>query len=190
MASPNPFPTCTFIPSPDDFRAYRTVTGTDDFAILYGYAITRDGRVFSRKGSPHTPRQLHGSDNARGYKRVTLTLNGKKHTLYLHRLVAYAFHGPPPFRHAIVRHLDGNPANNHARNLAWGSARDNSLDAQRHGSIPHGEDIYTAKLTATDVQQIRRQLQRGKSLRQLAGEYDVSHTAIWHIRNNISWRHV
>jgi hypothetical protein len=41
------------------------------------------------------------------------------------RLVAEAFHGPPPFERAVVMHLDENSRNNKPENLAWGTQREN-----------------------------------------------------------------
>jgi hypothetical protein len=51
---------------------------------------------------------------------------------YVHVLVALAYHGPPPFPDALVRHLDGNPRNNRPENLAWGTRRENYDDLLRH----------------------------------------------------------
>ncbi|MEX5728567.1 hypothetical protein Ga0609869_001920 [Rhodovulum iodosum] len=49
----------------------------------------------------------------------------KRKTYKVHRLVAEAFHGPPPFDGAIVMHLDENAANNRADNLKWGTQKEN-----------------------------------------------------------------
>lgn len=55
-------------------------------------------------------------------------------TYYIHRLVAEAFLGPPPFARALVRHLDGDPANNRVENLAWGTYGENLADLHRHNA--------------------------------------------------------
>ena len=49
----------------------------------------------------------------------------KRKTYKVHRLVAEAFHGPPPFDGAVVMHLDENAANNRADNLKWGTQKEN-----------------------------------------------------------------
>jgi hypothetical protein len=41
------------------------------------------------------------------------------------RLIAEAFHGPPPFDGAVVMHLDENAVNNRASNLRWGTQKEN-----------------------------------------------------------------
>jgi hypothetical protein len=55
--------------------------------------------------------------------RFILTIGGR--TFKVARLVAEAFHGPPPFAGAVVMHLDENAANNRASNLRWGTQKEN-----------------------------------------------------------------
>lgn len=52
--------------------------------------------------------------------------------LYVHRAMAAAFLGPVGGK--VVRHLDGNPANNTLSNLAIGTQSENMYDAVRHGT--------------------------------------------------------
>lgn len=51
----------------------------------------------------------------------------------VHKLVALAWLGPPPFPGAVVRHRDDNKHNNRLSNLAWGTQKDNMQDAIRNG---------------------------------------------------------
>ena len=46
-------------------------------------------------------------------------------TYKIARLMAEAFHGPPPFEGAVVMHVDENAANNRADNLRWGTQKEN-----------------------------------------------------------------
>jgi hypothetical protein len=55
-------------------------------------------------------------------------------------LVLRAFVGPPPTATSLARHLDDDPTNNKLSNVAWGSKRDNTVDAIRNGKL-----IYTAE---------------------------------------------
>lgn len=68
-----------------------------------------------------------------GYRQVVLTENYEKRTMKVHRLVALAFL-PNPEDLPMVRHLDGNPENNHVDNLAWGTHVDNMADMVGHGN--------------------------------------------------------
>lgn len=73
-----------------------------------------------------------GVDNVGGYHRVGLCVDGKQIGRTVHSLVAETFHGPcPPGME--VRHLDGDPGNNRASNLVWGTRVENMADVIRHG---------------------------------------------------------
>lgn len=63
----------------------------------------------------------------KGYLQVKLL----RKVVRVHRIVAKAFLGESDL--PMVRHLDGNPANNSAENLAWGTSQDNTDDRVRHG---------------------------------------------------------
>jgi hypothetical protein len=43
----------------------------------------------------------------------------------IHQAVCEAFHGPRPFRDAVVIHLDENALNNRPDNLKWGTQKEN-----------------------------------------------------------------
>lgn len=53
-----------------------------------------------------------------GYVEICLHLNGKPHTLLVHRIVAIAFLGIPEWG-MEVNHIDGNKHNNFVENLEW-----------------------------------------------------------------------
>lgn len=82
-----------------------------------------------------------------------------RHT-HVHRIVAEAF---VLGSGAVVRHLDGNPANNLPANLAWGSYLDNEADKARHGRVPKGLTHPRAVLTVEQVKSIRVLHARGHS---------------------------
>ncbi len=152
-----------------------------------GYYVSEDGRILSCKAD--TPRVLraitHRPDN---HLYVFLYRSGQMVKVWVHRAVLSAWD-----REAAAgeecRHLDGNPANNHRANLAWGSRQENSADKRLHGTQPRGERVGTHKLSAADVIAIRQR--HGKeSLRSLAREYGVSHTAIRRAALGIKWAHL
>jgi hypothetical protein len=55
--------------------------------------------------------------------RFIVVIDGR--TYKIARLVAEAFYGPQPFTNAVVMHLDENAANNRAKNLCWGTQKEN-----------------------------------------------------------------
>ena len=107
------------------------------------YEVCRCGIVYKVKRpkscKPDSLRQGIVSQhigNQRGHIKVQLQSSGgqRKH-LWVHRVVCTAFHGCPPVhngKEAIVRHLDSNPANNHADNLRWGTQSENERDKRRN----------------------------------------------------------
>ena len=104
------------------------------------YMVSNKGRVWSIKSDMFL--KLKRLDN-HGHLGVCLRTNGKPYYEYIHRLVAKAFI-PNPHGHPIVRHLYDNPLYNTDEDLAWGTQRDNALDALANGTayIPTDEDRY------------------------------------------------
>lgn len=74
-----------------------------------------------------------------GYSVLNLWSGGRLVTRKVHVLVLEAFVGPRPSG-LVVRHLNGNPADNHVGNLAWGTLAENAADAWRHGRIDRRGD--------------------------------------------------
>jgi DNA-binding XRE family transcriptional regulator len=75
--------------------------------------------------------------------------------------------------------------------LWLGTTLDNVRDKIKKGRDTHGEAVWTAKLTATDVIAIRQRYAIGDIMqKQLAQEYGVSKHAIWDIVNRQHWRHL
>lgn len=115
--------------------------------------------------------------------------NGKYSTVRLpcgvvcvHVLVCSAVHGPP-VNGQEVRHLDGDHANNDPFNLEWGSRKENSLDTIRHGR-------GRAKLSPSDIVEIRERIAKGEPSTAIAPFYGVSHMAIHRIKHGLSWNHI
>ena len=92
------------------------------------------GRPHSKSG--HIEVQLcHGPKGKRHYK--------------AHQLVLFAFVGPMP-EGMECRHLNGNPSDNRADNLKWGTRKENIHDAMRHGKFYGNIMKYNlARATAT-----------------------------------------
>lgn len=73
------------------------------------------------------------------------TSRNNKHT-HVHRLVMEAFVGPREGKQ-VVRHLDGNPANNRLENLTYGSTSENWADFRRHVG-ERAVETYVAEIEA------------------------------------------
>ena len=97
-----------------------------------GYEVSADGRVWSSHGLGRELRQFKNPVN--GYWTTGVRdSTGTRVTKAIHVLVCAAFAGPKPSPKHEVRHLDDNPDNNTATNLAWGTSADNKLDMVRNG---------------------------------------------------------
>lgn len=103
---------------------WKTVEGTDG-----KLEVSSMGRV---KSNMRDGRILKTQIDKKGYHRLSVTINGVKHSYKLHRMVASAFL-PNPDMLPQVNHIDGNKDNNAVDNLEWISGADNAKHAIEHG---------------------------------------------------------
>lgn len=130
-------------------------------------------------------RKLRHNERPDGYLGVNLRdgYGGRRRT-YVHILVAELFIGPKPFPRACVRHLDGDPANNMAENLAWGTYLENEHDKRSHGTW---ESRFGGKLSHLQREEIRQRIAAGEPQRALAIEFGVSRPTITRLINGSTW---
>ena len=173
-------------------------------AEFHDYEVSSMGRV--RRVVPgkrnHACRTLKPWLNNKGYQCVGLSLNGKEHHLLVSRVVCRAFHGDPPSPKHDAAHGDGKPLNNREDNLRWATRVENMADSFKHGTFVVGDEHWSrkypekrsigeahghAKLTASDVLEIRSSKRKGS---ELASSLGVSRSTISMIRNRKIWAHV
>ena len=105
-------------------------------SMFDGYAVTNDGKVYSKK----TNKFIKPSIGSKGYFQVCLTVDGKKRTVKVHRIVAETFI-PNPEGKPQVNHIDGNKRNNCVENLEWCTNSENQIHSYRViGNENHGGD--------------------------------------------------
>lgn len=80
--------------------------------IRKGVFIVKKGQILKQR-----------IDN-KGYYRVNLSINGRRKTVSVHRLVATAF-CPNPDGRTVVDHIDTNRKNNNYLNLKWVTTKEN-----------------------------------------------------------------
>lgn len=126
-----------------------------------------------------------------GYNVVSIRFGGKAQSTAcrVHMLVAAAFIAPHPGNGMLVLHRNGVRDDNRSDNLYYGTAKDNSDDAVRHGTKIRGEKQWFSKLTESDVRAIRANAD-GISQYKLAQRYGVKRTHIQRVLNRTSWAHV
>jgi len=125
-----------------------------------------------------------------GYKTIGLMQNNNKKMFKIHRLMLLTFIGEPPFKNAICRHLDGNPANNKIENLKWGTVSDNYEDRKRHRTDFSGERNPKSKLTDDDIHIVNYMIYMHCSDRLIAKRFNVNPECIYKIRHKITWKHI
>jgi HNH endonuclease len=176
-----------------------------DISNYPGYRVGDDGSIWSKVRKRSGDQVWYGewklmkprAQNAYGHVLANL---GRTKYEYVHRLVLEAFVGPCP-PESECRHIDGNPANNHLSNLAWGTRKENYADSVRHGTaqvlrgehafggkkgwdyVEHktGEKHHRAKLTDEQVQIVYKLVdphKRDGTASRLAKEWGVSYQTI------------
>lgn len=124
-----------------------------------------------------------------GYLYATLRRDGRSHTIGVNRLVCLAFHGEPPTSEHEAAHRNGQRGDNRASNLAWLSPVENMADQVAHGTRVAGERNGAAKLTASDVAEIRARLATGSATQTaIAAEFGVSQSHVSEIASGRKWR--
>jgi hypothetical protein len=125
-----------------------------------------------------------------GYLGCGLHAENVKRTVYVHRLVCEAFHGPASVDKPYALHRDGSRDNNHAANLYWGSQKDNLADSAKHGVMRYGQDRKNTVLTETQVREIRARAENGEKYRAIAKDYPVCRQTIEQIVHRQRWSHI
>ena len=105
------------------------------------YEVSDQGRVRSldrhvRRGTGmlwSAGRVLVSTPNDSGHHIILLYLDRKRTYLQVHRIVAKVFLGEGA-EGEMVCHKNGDPDDNRALNLYWGTMSDNQLDSVRHGT--------------------------------------------------------
>jgi hypothetical protein len=173
-----------------------------------GYWVTSDGRVLSgmdqvspggsgkgfRTVIRESPVRELKQSLRKGYPFVSLKLDGKGISHHVHRLVASAFHGNPPEGKPVCRHINGNPLDNRAENLAWASQAENKADEITHGTRVFGVAHYNAKFTEAQINEIRTtelpQYPSGKvvygAMAAFCAKYKTDRSTIHAIRKGVS----
>ena len=160
------------------------------------YAVSPDGRVWSRwrlSGSPRRSdgpwRELKPDVNRKGHSSIQLfSQAGTKKRVGVHRLVLKTFAGSPRSDQDAC-HRNGNPSHNALRNLKWCTQRQNCADRTRHGRTRMGQSNPAAKLSPRKVQAIKELYDRGLTQTEIARRHGVAQTTVGRILNGRLWRH-
>lgn len=164
------------------------------------YDVSDMGRVRSYVGGggridPVPILMRQSSIKPRGYFVVRLYSGkaGASTGMLVHRLVLFAFVGPPPESQKHACHGNDNPTDNRLSNLRWGSQSENVIDAYRNaraGVRTRGAGQHLSKITDDDVREMRRLHAGGMSYGKLARAYKMSAPNVASIIKRRTWKHV
>lgn len=175
------------------------VVGFEGFYEVSNFGKVRSVDRFTKKktdgiGRIMPARQIKGRvidqrPHKFGYLIVTLSVDGKHYTRTVHKLVAEAFIGKRN-KGDVIRHLDGDPKNNHISNLSYGSQKQNMQDAIKHGTVERGEKRYNAKLSNEDITRMKMDISNGMKSVEVSKKYGVSEIYVCKVINNTRWKNI
>jgi hypothetical protein len=148
-----------------------------------GYDVSSCGRV--RRGDL----MLIQGTKETGYRRVSLTKNGKQFRRYAHVLVAEAFVGSRPDG-TEVNHIDGNKANNTPANLEYVTHAENVRHAHEAGLCKYGEQAGTSKYTEQQVRRAHELVAAGWKYREAAKETGLHYSFVCDLCSGRAWKHL
>ena len=123
--------------------------------------------------------------NKGGYYRISL----HGFTYSVHRLVGEAFI-ENPLNNPVINHKNGIKTDNRVENLEWVTSSENTLHAYNTGLKRRGEDFNCAKLSDTDVENIKLRFVQGHRSHDIAADYEVAEGSIANIRSGRAWKHI
>ncbi len=162
-----------------------------------GYEVSNYGSVrsFWQRGQrlwrlANVPQRiLRPATRGKSYLRVTLWKEGKRFPILVHRLVLLAFVGPCPTGQQAC-HNDGKWFNNFLGNLRWDTSINNHADQRKHGTDNAGERNGRAKLTESQVIQIRELDSQGCSFQKIEELFPISLRSVYYITRHKTWKHM
>ncbi|MCV4287880.1 NUMOD4 motif-containing HNH endonuclease [Pseudomonas capsici] len=168
---------------------WKTIQKYPDYAVSNLGRIKRlTSRTCAKAGAIlKTP----GRSKKRPYLSVDLCHPGGKTTELVHRLVALAFLGDPPFPGAEVNHIDADKRNAAASNLEWITSSANQHHSYESGlQSAKGESNGRAKLTELEVLEMRELAATGICASSLGERYGVHKRTALGVISRESWTHI
>ncbi len=161
-------------------RSAKNRHGTRGHGALCGALWLLDGKWKKMRPNP----------NKNGYFTIGIYLpSGKRITCRVAHIVLAAFVSDRP-EGMECRHGPRGRSDNSLGNLCWGTKAENMADKVRDGTHGKGERNPRAKLTETQVDEIRTRFSAGLSKNSLANRFGVTRQLINQIVKGKIWKHL
>lgn len=170
----------------NETEEWRPVVGHEGRYEVSSHGRVRSFLVIGSRGERRrsVPYLLKLSLDNHGYPCVKLSGTVRR----AHRLVLEAFRGPGP--NLDGSHLNGQPSDNRLDNLVWEPHRSNEMRKADHGTRRRGSQAAGARLTESNVLEIRKRYAAGETVYGLADQFGVTFTTIHAVVIGRSWKHV
>ena len=159
------------------------------------YRVGDDGSVWTERKQHRyggtSPWRKMKPQPRKGYLRVGLRkeLGGRLHWRSVHILVLTAFRGPCPDGMEACHAPNPDPTDNRLCNLRWDTHLANRRDQDIAGTAALGERARHT-LKEADVQDVRRMLSCGMTLREVSTLKGVNWSTIRAIHDGKTWKHL
>jgi hypothetical protein len=162
------------------------------------YAVSSNGRfgVMDDKGSVEV-RSFRPQSSGHRYN---YKIDGKSHSLFVHKEVARAFVKKPSPKHSLIIRKDHNYSNASADNLQWATSAEHrahvtnspvALRARKKRAIVESPTakVFDAK-TVKEVKRLIWDPKRKLTFKQIAKKYGVSEMQIYRLKSGELWYHI
>ena len=158
----------------------------------YQNIFVENTKIFKKTKTGRVIELCQWVDNV-GYYQCSFRVNGKKHYVRVHRLIAKAYI-PNPNNYTMINHIDGNKLNNNMNNLEWVTNQENRNHAIKNNLTKNlcGEEAPWSKLTKKDVIFIRSEYDKKETFnaKKLSKKFKVSTSQILLVAKRKSWKSV
>lgn len=151
------------------------------------YTVTSDGKFYSDNSGLMKTRNKGETD----YQIINFsTMNGKKKTYIVHRLVLMAFNPVDKMDDLQVNHKDGNKKNNNLENLEWCTSSENQIHAFKTGlqKPRRGESSNFSKLKQSDIARVFELSKKGLTQKEIGEIVGCTKSNISCILKNKTWQ--
>ncbi len=145
-------------------------------------------------------KQLELDKTQKSYKRKYKKNTNSRKKIFgnlIHRFVANYFLEQPSENHNLVAHIDYDKHNNHHSNLKWMTREENVIHQKNSPYVVKSKikalsarRVTRSKLTTSQVSILKKRMNEGISLRELAKRYPITETQLLRIKRGENWAKV